>query len=526
MKTKMRRNLCLVLAISLLFTVLTGCGKKKKVGMFESDMPTGVVSYPIKTDETLTFWCELPAAIATDVVNFGDTNFAKDLEKKTGIKIEYVHPAAGTAAESLQLMMASGKTTDMIQYGWLNLGPQSYIDNMQIFDIGEIMDAGYTPHLEKFLNENEDIKKMVKSDSGKYYAFPFVRNDDILLTSTGFMLRSDWLEADGLEVPETIDEWTDVLKAFKKRCNTPLAVPPYALRHFAGGFDAYYGAYIKNGKIVYGPIENNFKNYLAKMNEWYEAGYIDKNYAIADGASINANILNGKAGVTFGAGGSGMGAFLTEKKGTAFDLAAAPYPSSKKGEPAKFGSKEAKYGLGGVAITTTCKNPALAARFLDYGYSEEGHMTYNFGKEGSSYKMVDGYPTYDTSITANKDGKSMSQMLAHNCRAGVYGPFVQDKRYIEQFYSMPQQQDALVQWSSCKMEDYMIPQIILTAEEKDDYSAIMGEVSTYVDEMYNKFITGQEPLSKFDDFVAEVKRLGIEDAIAIRQAAYERYLKR
>ena len=72
----------------------------------------------------------------------------------------------------------------------------------------------------------------------------------------------------------------------------------------------------------------------------------------------------------------------------------------------------------------------------------------------------------------------------------------------------------------------MIPQIILTAEEKDDYSALMGEVSTYVDEMYNKFITGQEPLSKFDDFVAEVKRLGIEDAIAIRQAAYERYLKR
>lgn len=525
MKTKMKRNLCLILAISLLTAVMAGCGgKKANVGTFQSDMPTGAVSYPIETDETLTYWCELPSSIATDVVNFGETDFAKDLQEKTGIKIEYVHPAAGTAAESLQLMMASGKTTDMIQYGWLGLGPQSYIDNMQIYDIGTIMEAGYTPNLNKFLDENEDVKKMIKTDSGQYYAFPFVRNSDVLLTSTGFMLRSDWLEADGLEVPETIEEWDIVLEAFKKRCTTPIAMSGFGT--FAGGFDTYYGEYVKDGKIVYGPTEDTFKDYLAKMNEWYSKGYIDKNYAISDSASNNANILNGKSGVTFGSGGGGMGTFLNTKKGTEFDLAAAPYPSATKGEPAKFGNKELKYGMGGVAITTSCKNPALAARFLDYGYSEEGHMTYNFGKEGASYNMVDGYPTYVEEITANPEGKSMSQMLAHNCLAGVYGPFVQDERYIEQYYSMPQQQDALVQWSSCQMEKYRVPQLILTVEEKDIYTAIMGEIETYVGEMCNQFITGKKPISEFDDFVAEIKKMGIDDALAIKQAAYERYLNR
>ena len=523
---KAKKRLCLVLALSLLLAVMTGCGGKKNVGVFQSDMPTGEVSYPIKSDETLTYWCALPATIATDVVTFGETDFAKDLQKKTGIKVEYIHPAAGTEGEAFQLMMASGKMADMIQTSWLGHGPQSYIDNKQIFDIGTIMDAGYTPHLKNFLDENEDVKKMIKTDSGQYYGFPFVRNDDLLLCSTGLMPRSDWLREEELSVPETIEEWETVLNAFKKRCDTPIAMTSSGFNYFSSGFDAYFGEYVKNGKIVYGPMENNFKNYLAKMNEWYNAGYIDKNYAIADSASINANILNGKAGVTFGAGGGGMGTYLNEKSGTSFDLAAAPYPSYKKGEPAKFGSKELKYGISAVAITTSCKNPALAARFLDYGYSEEGHMTYNFGKEGSSYKMVDGYPTYDTNITANPDGKSMSQMLAHNCMAGGTGPFVQDRRYIEQYYAKPQQQDALVQWSSCKMEDYKVPQIIMTTDEQDDYSAIMGEVNTYVSEMTNKFITGKESLSKFDEFVAEIKKMGINDALAIKQEAYERYLNR
>lgn len=524
MKTK--KLLCLAMMIATVCSMAACNGKKSGSisTVIESDLPTGEIGYPVETDETLTFWCELPTIITTDVTNFGETAFAKNLQEVTGIKIEYKHPAAGTAAESLQLMIASGRMTDMIQTNWLNLGPQSYIDNMQIYAIDPIMEAGYAPNLKKFLDENKEIKKMVKTDNGQYYAFPFVRNDEILLTSTGLMLRSDWLKAEGLEVPETIEEWDVVLEAFKKHCDIPLAMVNFT--SFASGFDAYYGEYIKDGKIVYGPTEKNFKTFVEKMHEWYKKGYIDKNYAIADGASINSNILNDKSGVTFASGGGGMGAFLTARKGTEFDLVATPFPTAKKGEPAKFGSKELKYGLGAVAITTSCKNPALAARFLDYGYSEEGHMVYNFGKEGESYNLVDGYPTYVEEIKNNSENKSMSQMLAHNCLAGVYGPFVQDKRYLEQFYATPQQQNAVVQWSSCEMEKYRIPQIIMTTDEKDKYTAIMGEIGTYVDEMYNNFIIGKVSLDKFDEFVNEIKKLGIDEALGIKQAAYDRYLNR
>lgn len=519
-----KKVLCLVLALAVVLSFAAGCGKKKTSNMgFESDMPTGEVSYPLDTDETLTYWMELPAAIATDVANYGETNFAKTLKEKTGINIEYIHPAAGTQAEALQLMMASGEMADMIQSNWLSLGPQTYIDQKQIYALNDIIE-GYAPNLKAYIEEDGEIDKMIKTDEGQYYAFPFVRGHETLLISTGFILRSDWLEEDGLAIPETIEDWDAVFEAFKKRCDTPYAGANFNV--FAGGFDTYYGEYVKDGKIVFGPIEDNFKNYVAKLNEWYKKGYIDKNYAMLDTTMTRASLLNDKAGIVFDTGGGGMGAFLTQKKGQAFDLTGAPYPTHKKGELAKFSNAELKYGLGGVVITTSCKNPALAARFLDYGYSEEGHMTYNFGKEGESYNMVDGYPTYVEEITANPEGKNMSQMLAHNCLAGVYGPFVQDKIYLEQFYATPQQQEAVTNWAKSDYATYKIPQVIMTRDESNEYTAIKGEINTFVSEAFHEFITGKRSLDTFDDFVKEVKEMGIDDALAIKQAAYERYLKR
>lgn len=526
---KMKRLVGIVLALAMVVTCMAGCGKKNKVGTLpETQMPAGEVTYPLQVPEeenqVLTVWCPMPPSITTDVTTLGETAFAKNLEEKTGIKVEWQHPSGGSSSEQLQLMLASGELPDIIMTGWLSMGPEEYIENMQIYALNDLMDAGYTPNLKKYIESNPEIDKMIKTDKGQYYGFPFVRGDNKLLGSTGFMLRGDWLEEFGLEVPDTIADWDEVLAAFKTKCETPLAMIPFD--QFSSGFDAYNNMYIKDGKVVYGPIEKNFKAFVTKLNEWYNKGYIDKNYAIADTAAINSAILNDKAGVTFGSGGGTMGSYITAKKGTSFNIVGAPFPGPAEGVPAKFGSKELPYGMGAAVITTSCKNPYLAARFLDYGYGEEGHMVYNFGKEGESYNMVDGYPTYVDDIKNNAEGKTMARMLAHNCLAGHWGPFVQDVRYIEQYYNTPAQNEALARWTECEMEKYKVPQVIMTTDESDEYSAIMGQVNTYMEETYNAFIVGKTPISEFDNFVAKIKELGIDRAIEIRQAAYDRYLNR
>ena len=82
-------------------------------------------------------------------------------------------------------------------------------------------------------------------------------------------------------------------------------------------------------------------------------------------------------------------------------------------------------------------------RFLDYGYSEKGHMLFNFGKEGESYEMKDGNPVYTDLILHNPDGLSVSDSMKKYLLAMNSGPFVQDEKYIEQYYQYQQQKDAV-----------------------------------------------------------------------------------
>lgn len=526
MKTK-RIALTAVSAGVLAAMLLSGCGGGGKTAKKESDLPKGEISYPIKTNETLEYWVRLTPALGTSVKNYGETEFAKEYQKRTGIKVTYKHPAQGQEDEVLNLLIASGDLPDIIEADWLARNPDDCIAKKTILNLGDYIDD-YSPNLKKFLNENSDINKAVLTDTGKYYVYPFVRNDDKLLSTAGFMLRADWLDELNLEVPETMEEWTKVLTAFKNnKCEFPLVMYPNTLKYFAGAYNVASGFYIDNGKVKFGEIENGYKDFLAQMADWYKTGLLHDNFAVLDGKQFNAAMLNGESGATFGAGGGQMGLYLSSMAGKKYDLVAAPFPVTKKGDFPEFGNKQLKYSsLNGAAITRDCKDPALAARFLDYSYSEEGYMLNNFGIEGESYNMVDGYPTYTELITKNPNGLSMAQSLPLYVRAANEGPFVQDKRYIEQYYQTDRQKNALDVWSKNNHQNHAMPQITLTDAESSEYSRIMSEINTYCDEKFTEFVMGKKSVADFDSYVQDIKGMNIERAIEIYQTAYDRFLKR
>mgnify|MGYP002615509160 FL=1 len=153
-------------------------------------------------------------------------------------------------------------------------------------------------------------------------------------------------------------------------------------------------------------------------------------------------------------------------------------------------------------------------------------MLNNFGIEGESYEMKDGYPTYTDVITKNPDGLAMSQALPLYVRAANEGPFVQDARYIEQYYALPQQQEALSVWGNNNHEKHAVPQITMTEEETSEYSKIINEITTYRDEMTVKFIVGSESLDNYQSYVSNIENMNIKRALEIKQAAYERFLSR
>ncbi len=524
---KLKKVICGISALCILTGGISGCGKKSNVSSINPDMPTGEIEYPIETDETLTYWVRLANALSTSVTNFAETEFAKEYMKRTGINVEYKHPAQGMESEAINLLLASGELPDIIEYNWLNLNPDLAIEKKNIIALNDYID-NYSPNLKKWLAERPDINKQLITDNGNYYVYPFVRNDDRLQSTSGFMLRGDWLKELGLELPETIDEWRTVLTAFKEKkgSTAPFIGMP---TNFMGAFGIAPDFYIDGGKVHYGYYDPGFKDYLVEMNRWYKEGLLDKNFAVLDGNQVNSDVLNGVAGSIFGAGGGTMGVFLNAKAGSgeSFELVAAKFPSMKKGEKAEFGNKQWQYSpVNGAAITTQAKNPALAARFLDYSYSEEGHMLNNFGIEGVSYNMVDGYPTFAEVITKNPDGLSMAQSIPLYARSANEGPFIQDVRYIEQYYTLDAQKDALEKWSDNNDLDHRMPQITLTKEEASKFSKIMSDIRNYCNENTVKFILGSESIDNLDSFYETLKGMGIEEAIEIQQAAYDRFKKR
>lgn len=300
------------------------------------------------------------------------------------------------------MMLASGEYPDIMEIDFYNHpgGPNKAISDGYIIALNDYMQ--YAPNLVKYLEEHPEVDKMCKTDDGTYYAFPFIRGDKSLIVFSGLMLRKDWLDDLGLEVPTTIDEWHTVLTAFKneKGAEAPLSFLISSLKTsaaFAGAFDVRSGLYVDNGVVKYGEAEPGYKEFITTMRQWYSEGLIDKNVATLDSKILDSNVLDGKTGAMIGNVGGGMGKWVEAMKSIdpEFELVAAPYPSLNEGERVRFGQYDNMVqAYGSASISSTCQDVELAMRYLDYGYSEEGHMLFNFGEEGVSYNMVDGYPQY------------------------------------------------------------------------------------------------------------------------------------
>lgn len=512
MKHILKRGLVFVCIIALVLAT-AACGNKE----------TG------KGDGTLSYWVPLNPNAAMSVSNYGETPFAKELQKRTGIKIDYQHPPQGSEDEKFNLMVM-GELPDIIEYNWADGYPGGPAKAIEDNIIQELDIENKAPNLYAYLQENPEVDKMVKTDDGKYYAFPFIRGERSLQTSAGIIIRKDWLDDLGLEVPETIDEWEVVLTAFKeqKGAKYPLCYRTYVEMWgaFSGAYGILDGLYVDNGQVKYGAIEEGYRNYVETMASWYKKGLMPPDFATMDASLIDSYIINGDAGVVIGSVGSGIGKLTAAAKEEGYELVAAPYPTLEKGQKPQFGQMDHRVPGTVVAISRDCKDVDLAMKLLDYGYSEEGRMFFNFGIEGESYNMVDGYPTYAEVITANPDGLSMSAAMARYIQAYSAGPFVQDARYMEQYAALPQQKDAVKIWSNTEMEKHILPKIALLPEESDRMAKKISSVNSYKDEMLVKFITGAEPLSKYDEFVESLKNRGIEEYLELMQQAYERYLER
>ena len=497
----------------------------------------------------ITMWSPINPNITQVAQSFDQTVYWQELMDRTNVEIEFQHASASNDSvltESFNILIASGEYPDIIQYKWIDYpgGPAAAIEDGVIIPLNDVFEK-YCPNITKFLDEHPDIAKMISTDDGTYYVFPFLRGDSYennnLLFSEGWVWRKDLLEKAGIDsIPETPDELYDALVALKAMgIEKPLSIrKDHISRVFAPGFDSFGDSissfYVVDGVVYNGYYEPQRKDYLEFVHKLYAEGLLDNDYLSVDKNKLAVNVLNGLCAGAYAPGGSGIGTWLPAMRQSdpSVELVSAKPLSPEKGRLSMFAKMSDIYSNTGYssAISTSCKNIEAVARFLDYSYSEEGRLLDNFGIEGDTYVMVDGYPQYTDKIVPTGDdgltseGYTISQALSMYTRTYATGGYIQDPRYLEQYYSLPELQEAINLWAQTDYGKYIYPPATTTAEEASELATIMNNINTYVDEMESKFITGVTSLDEYDEYVAQLEKFGIERAIEIKQQAYDRYM--
>lgn len=496
------------------------------------------VSYPLNTTEKLTFGMTLASEWSDRFGEWTELPVGKAIQEETGVELEMVHVENNTA---MNLLFASGELPDIILFNFQNNysgGEIKAIEDGVIFPMDEEFLQKNAPDYWKVLSSNEDYRKGSSNQQNQVFGFTFIMGDDRLKTGYGLTVRDDWCEKLGLNVAEidTAEEFREMLSRFKNELGVevPLTITSANLSELLdyGTITTPFGlvtrdAYQVDRKVHLGYAEQEYRDVLVYLNELYNEGLLDPNFSTTDKATVTANMLSGASGVSSGALGGGIGTWLqTNKDVEDYSLAGMHNLVKNDGDKSLYGFYKTDVIGKTAVITTSCKNKELAAQFLNYGYTDQGHMTYVFGVEGESYNMVDGAPVYTEYIMNNQDGLTVKKAMSEYTLSWDNGPFVQDIRQKEQSSSMPEQLAAWEIWEDTTVEEYFLPKIIIAQDSLSEYSSLKSDISTYVNEMTVKFIRGTESLDNFDEYLENLKTMKVDRLIEILQTATDEYYSR
>ena len=510
-------------------SLTTGCGQSSstEASNKENSSSEAAEAGTEATAPVLTVWSDW--GISDYFKDQGDAYYWKAIEEATGVDLQFIDSSGGK--DALSILVGTDDLPDIIiEYdGTLPGGVQKMLADGSIVPLNDLMDAGKLPNFKAYLDSDPEADKLCKNDDGLYAWAPMIRKPDSPLVFNGNMIRQDWLDELGLQMPETIQEMEDTLLIFKEKkgCDAGFS---FAYKNYDRIVNAYgicEGMYIgKDNKVHFGAIESEYLDFLTLFNRWMEMGILDPDGFTQEIDAFYTKIASGRTGLVWGNTGGELGKIETMKsENPEMDFQPAPNPVLNKGDVFPVDQSNYRVNSIGYMISSTCADMDAAARVIDYVYGEEGNMRANFGEEGVTYEMKDGKPVFTDLVLNNPEGLSIQKALS--LYAGNNNkPFLVEKDMMLGNYALEVQKKSLEVWATPDAPVKKMPPLTMTAEEAQEYNSLMTDIQTYLDEFKLKFIMGTESLENYPHFVENIQKMNIDRAIEIQQAAYERYLAR
>ncbi len=377
-----------------------------------------------------------------------------------------------------------------------------------LLDLTTLADT-YIPNLAKLGKKTEiDSYKI----DGKLYALPSVYLESPYSSPDidCFIIRKDWLDNLGLQMPNNITELEAVLKAFKD--NDPDkngeadTIPIVAAK--TTRFQGIFGTngivpdfWLKrDGEIFHGSTLPEVKDVLTILNRWYTEGLIDRDYLTADNEHAMQKFQNGKAGMVYSnlfnldPSSIVMQSLLTQVPTAEVTFLPAPEgPNGLRGYP------EAPPGSRVVAFSASIQNPELAAKYINWiidPTEKGGHMLITYGEAGKNY-------TLDAETETIVQTTTNPELV----KLGFSNPLrwisVIDRRWMSE----------AARKSIPEVSKFVIPnEYSGKPQEMIDHPEIFG--LEIFDEFLAKIVTGAEPVSYYDEYVSKFYQNGGTEATA------------
>ncbi|EOT30021.1 ABC transporter substrate-binding protein [Enterococcus saccharolyticus] len=528
------------LGFALVSTLMLGACSGGKEGSSKASSPDYElkdVQFPLEEKVTLKMLSQ-SAPLAPNDPN--DKLIFQRLEDGTNVHIDWTNYNSDFV-ERRNLDIASGELPDAIfNAGAGDYDLLSWAESGVIIPLEDLIDD-YMPNLKKIFDEYPEYRQLSTAPDGHIYSLPWIEElgagkESIHTVNDMAWINVEWLDKLDLEMPKTTDDLIKVLEAFKTQDpngNGEADEIPFTFINNGGNEDlkflfAPFGegdnddhtVVDNDGNVVFTADKDGYKNAVKYFNEMWEKGLIDQEAFEQDWNTFVAKGKDHRYGVYFSwdkANVSGMN--------DSYDVL--PVLEGPDGKKHVTRTNGMGFSRDRFVITSANKNLELTAKWIDKMYEPLQSVQNNWGTYGDDKSPnifeLDGDMLKHLPLNGEAPGELRQKTEAA-------GPLAILDSYYGTVTTMPD--DA--KWRLDLMHEHYLPyvsnennfpRVFFEKEETDRLARIETDMWDYIYRKRAEWITNGKVDEEWDEYLAELKRVGIDEWLQIKQDGYDRFTK-
>jgi len=414
-----------------------------------------------------------------------------------------------------------------------------------IIPLNDLLDK-YGFYSKQLLEYVPDGRKQITAPDGNIYGMPALEECYHCTLSQKMWINKTWLDTLGLEMPETTDDFYNVLKAFKeqdpngngKADEIPLSgcldwwhtnVDGFLMNAFIYN-DGGNRLNLVDGKVIPAFTQDEWKEGLKYLNMLFVEGLLDPEAFVQGPEQLRQLVENDEA-IMLGACPTGTPAAFALDTGEATKNYTCVPPLKGPSGAQNTGYYPSTLWAGAF-ITKNCKYPEVAFRWLDYLLSEEATIRQVFGEEGVDWRPaqdgeigLDGNPGLIKEINVLPGMYEQNQGIEILCNINkkIFNGRVVDPN--DEWYIEKRLADETKKYEGYE-PDEVLPPLFMTVDDVKEYSELQAGINQYVTQSIARFITGDMDIeTDWEKYLQELKNMGIDRYIEIVQKTYDSQYK-